>query len=147
MLNQSLQRNVLCWERVDPPWELPDSVGQLVRALQETQAWIASGGIIKSMVVAAPPTLPQPALSDGESEVTMSNGELPVSKVQWSDEVEHTLDKGLWVGIGATQRGWKIFVKVSRSFHSGVGQVTDSLVSGPVDGASPHMSTMSRTSP
>ena len=77
----------------------------------------------------------------------MSDGELPVSKVQRLDEVEHMLDKGLWVGTGATWRGWKIFVKVSCSFHLGVGQVTDSLVSGPVDGASPHMSTMSRTPP
>src|SRR5882724_12827726 len=108
MLNQSLQRNVLCWERVDPPWELPDSVGQLVRALQEMQAWIASGGIVESVVVAAPPTLPRPALSDSESEVAMSDGEVPVSKVQRLDEVEHTLDKGLWVGTGATWRGWKI---------------------------------------
>ena len=46
----------------------------------------------------------------------MSNREIPVSKVQRSDEVEHTLDKGLWVGTGATWQGWKIFVKVSHSF-------------------------------
>ena len=44
------------------------------------------------------------ALSDGESKVVMSDGEVPVSK---SDEVEHMLDKGLWVGTGATQWGWK----------------------------------------
>ena len=77
----------------------------------------------------------------------MSDGEVPVSKVQWSDKVEHMLDKGLWVGTGAMRRGWKIFVKVSCSFHLGVGQVTDSLVPGPIDGASPYMSMMSRTPP
>ena len=66
------------------------------------------------MVVAAPPTLPQPvAPSDGKSEVEISNGELPVSKVRQLDEVEHMLNKGLWAGTGAMQQGWKIFVKVS----------------------------------
>jgi len=88
-----------------------------MRALQETQAWIVSGSIVESVMVVAPPTLPQPALSDGESKVAMSDGELPVSKVQQSDEVEHTLDRGLWVGTRAMQQGWKIFVKVSRSIR------------------------------
>jgi len=46
------------------------------------QVWIASGGIIENVVVVAPPTLPQPvAPSDGESEVRISDEELPVSKV------------------------------------------------------------------
>jgi len=121
---------VLCWERVDPPWELPASVDQLMRALQETQAWIALGGIVESVVVVAPPTLSRPDLSDGESEVMTSDGEPPVSKIKQSDEVEHSLDKGLWAGTGATRRGWQIFVKVRRSLHSGVDQVTDPLVSG-----------------
>ena len=92
---------MLCWERVDPPWELPTSVDQLVHALQETQAWIASGGIVESVVVVAPPTLSRPDLSDGKSEVATSDREPPVSKVKWSDEVEHSLDKGLWAGTGA----------------------------------------------
>src|SRR5882724_1292415 len=49
VLNPAFRRNVLHWERVDPPWELPDSVGDLTWALQDMQAWIASGGIIESM--------------------------------------------------------------------------------------------------
>jgi len=62
------QRNVLHWERVDPPWELPDYVGDLSWALQDTGAWIAAGGIVKQVVVAPPLTLPQPlAPSGGES--------------------------------------------------------------------------------
>ena len=61
-----------------------------------------SGGIIENVVVVAPPTLPQPvAPSHGESEVEISDRELPVSKVRQLDEVEHMLDKGLWVGTGA----------------------------------------------
>ena len=122
MLNPAFQRNVLHWEQVDPPWELPNSVSDLVWALQDTQVWITSGGIIESMVVAAPLTLPRPvAPSDGESEVGVSDGELPVSKVQQLDEVEHTLNKGLWAGTRATWRGWKVFVKVSTFFFSSGG--------------------------
>ena len=114
VLNPAFQRNVLHWEQVDPPWEIPNSVSDLTRALQDTQAWLASSGIVKSMVVAAPPTLPPPVAPIGcESEVRISDGELPVSKVRWSDEVEHTLDKGLWVGTGAMWQGCKVFVKVS----------------------------------
>ena len=107
MLNSAFQRNVLCWERIDPPWELPDYVGDLAQALQAMQVWIVSGGIVENVVAAAPPTLAQPvAPSDDESEVRISDEELPspqqlISKVQWSDKVEHTLDKGLWVGTGA----------------------------------------------
>src|SRR5882724_7494675 len=103
------QRNVLCWERVDPPWELPDYVSDLSRALQDMGAWIAASGIVEQVVVAPPPTLPQPsAPSDSESEVGVSDKELPspqqlVPKVQQSDAVEHALDKGLWAGTGATR--------------------------------------------
>jgi len=70
-------------------------------------------------VVAPPPTLPPPvAPSDGESEVGVSNAELPsphqiVPKVRQADDVENTLDKGLWVGTGAKRRGWRIYVGVS----------------------------------
>ena len=89
------------WEHVDPPWELPDYVSDLARALQDTGAWIASGGIIEQVVVVPPPTLPLPvAPSDGKSKVGISNAELPsphqiVPKVCQADDVEHTLDKGL----------------------------------------------------
>ena len=73
-----------------------------------TKAWIVSGGVIEHIVVVAPPTLPRPlAPSDGESEVGASDEELPspqclISKVRQSDKVEHTLNKGLWVGTRAT---------------------------------------------
>ena len=95
------------WECVDPPWELPDYVSDLARALQDTGAWITLGGIIEQVVVAPPPTLPPPvAPSDSESKVGASDAELPsprqiVPKVCQADDVEHTLDKGLWVGTGA----------------------------------------------
>src|SRR5882724_2033195 len=118
------QRNVLCWERIDPPWELPDYVGDLLRALQDMGAWIAAGRILKQVVVVPPLTLPQPsAPSGGKYEVGVSDEELPspqqlVTKVQQLDAVEHALDKGLWVGTGATRRGWKIFVKASPSSFS-----------------------------
>src|SRR5882724_3907396 len=120
-----LQQNALRWERVDPPWTLPDDVGVLARALQDTKAWIASGGIVEQVVVAAPPTLPHPhGPNDGESEVGVSDEELPsprrlVSKVRRSDNVEHILDKGVWVGTGATRQGRRIFVKV-RVFLLGI---------------------------
>src|SRR5882724_12185473 len=45
LLISSFQRNVLHWERVDPSWELPDYVSDLLWALQDTEAWIAAGGI------------------------------------------------------------------------------------------------------
>src|SRR5882724_8475742 len=66
-----------------------------------------------------PPTLPPPlAHSDGESKVGVSDAELPsphqiIPKVHQADDVEHTLDKGLWVGTGAMRQGWRIYVGVS----------------------------------
>src|SRR5882724_10981531 len=82
VLNPAFQRNVHHWEQANPPWELPNYVSDLTWALQDTQVWIASGGIIENMVVAAPPTLPQPvAPSHNESEGEISDRELPVSKV------------------------------------------------------------------
>src|SRR5882724_13120498 len=57
LLISSFQWNVLRWERVDSPWELPDYVGNLLRALQDTGAWIAAGGIVEKVVVAPPLTL------------------------------------------------------------------------------------------
>jgi len=74
-----------------------------VHALQDTEAWIVSGGVVKQVVVVAPLTLPQPpASSDGKSEVRASDAELTspqqfISKVQQSDNVDHILDKGVWV--------------------------------------------------
>ena len=98
---------------------LPDYVGNLAQALQVTGAWIALGGIIPREVVAPPPTGLRPSVpSDGESKVGVSNSELPspqqvIPKVHKADDIEHTLDKGMWVGTGATRHGWKIFVDVS----------------------------------
>jgi len=85
-------------------------------------AWIASGGLIKQVVVVPPPTIPQPsAPSNGESEVGASDAELPsphqlIPKVRQVDDMEHTLDKGLWVGTGVMQCRWKIFVNMCFSF-------------------------------
>src|SRR5882724_7054034 len=117
--------NVVRWERADPPWELPKYVGEFARSLEETQVWIANGGVAAPVVVAPllnlPPTDPTlPAPSDGESEVGASDEELPtpkrlLSKVRRSDEVEHVLDKGAWATTPATRVGWKIFVDVSRA--------------------------------
>ena len=64
------------------------------------------------------PTLPVP--SDGESEVDALDEELLtpkwlLSKVWWSDKVEHVLDKGAWAMTPATGIGWKIFVNMSRT--------------------------------
>ena len=109
LLISFFQRNFLHWEHTNPPWELPDYVGDLLWALQDMGAWIASSRIVKQVVVVSPPTLPQPpAPSDGKSEVGVSDKELPspqqlILKVKQSDEVEHTLDKGLWAGTGATR--------------------------------------------
>jgi len=83
------------------------------------KVWIASGGINKQTLMVAPLTLPQPAApSNGESKVGTSDPELPsprqvIPKVQQVDNVEHTLNKGLWVGTGAMRQGWKIFVDMS----------------------------------
>jgi len=78
-----------------------------MQALQDMGAWITSGGIVEQVVVVPPPTLPPlVAPSDGESKVGASDAELPSPcqidpKVHQADDVEHTLDKGLWVGTGA----------------------------------------------
>jgi len=54
-------------ERADPPWELPEYVGEFARSLEETQVWIANGGVAAPVVVApllnllpTDPTLPTP---------------------------------------------------------------------------------------
>ena len=93
-----------------------------MQALQDTEAWIASSGVVEKAVVVTPPTLPQPMVpSDGEPEVGASDAELPfphkiVPKVRQADDMEHPLDKGLWVGTGAMRREWQIYVNVILSF-------------------------------
>jgi len=54
----------------------------------------------------------------GESEVGASDEELlspqqVVSKVWLTDDVEHMLDKGVWVATLATHWDWRIFIAVS----------------------------------
>ena len=69
---------MLHWEKVNPSWVLPNYISNLAQGLQDTKAWIASGGVVENMVVVVPPTLPQPlAPSDGESEVRVSDKKLP----------------------------------------------------------------------
>jgi len=88
---------------------------------------ITSSRLNEKAVVETPLTLPQPmAPSNGKSEVGASDAELPsprqvIPKVCQVDNMEHTLDKGLWVGTGATQWGWNVFVNVSFSFPFQVG--------------------------
>ena len=82
MLSFVLQQQVLQWGRADPPWELPDYVGNLAWALQDMQAWIATSGAVVMMDVEPvrmmPPTTIKPLVpSDSESEVDMSDEELP----------------------------------------------------------------------
>jgi len=62
-------------------WELPDYVSNFMRDLEETQAWIANGGVAAPAIVAPlrimpPNNLTLPAPSDGESEVSGSDEEL-----------------------------------------------------------------------
>ena len=98
-----------------------------MQALLDMKVWITSGGVIEQVAVATLPTAPQPmAPSNSESKVGASDAELPsprqvIPKVCQVDNMEHTLDKGLWVGTGATQWGWNVFVNVSFSFPFQVG--------------------------
>ena len=112
------------WERADPPWELPNYIGEFAQALKENQAWIASGGVAAPVTAVPlwilPPTDPTlPAPRNGESEVSASDEELLIQKhlfpkVRLSDKVEHMLDKDAWATTLATHIGWKIFVDVSQ---------------------------------
>ena len=97
------------WEWVNPPLELPTYVGDFAQALMAIKAWITTSRIAKYVepIATAPPKTTRPlSESNGKSEVPGSDEEpdeklLPpcwlVSKVQQSDQVEHTLDKGAWV--------------------------------------------------
>jgi len=58
LLISCLQQNVLRWECVDPPWELPNYISELAQALQVTGVWITAGRIIEWEVVAPPPDSP-----------------------------------------------------------------------------------------
>ena len=131
------QKNVLHWEQVNPPWVLPNYIGELAQALQVTMAWIATGGVATSTTMATNVPTPLDNASDGESEVPGSEDTpqetLPtlhwlLPKVLQLDQVEHTLDKGAWAAMPATHQGWKIFIMVSHSCFS----------------SSPHLSSVSR---
>jgi len=90
------------------------------------KTWIVTGRVAEPATVepvkTALPTNPTPLVrSNGKSEVGASNEELPspwqvVSKVGLSDEVEHILDKGVWVATPAMHQGWRIFVAVSHLY-------------------------------
>jgi len=113
----------LQWERVDPPWELPDYIGDLAQALEETQSLIATRGVAAPATAALPgvdPLLQMQLLvpSDGESEVGGSGADLPtpkrlLPKVWRANDIEHVLDKGAWATKPATRWGGEIFVDVS----------------------------------
>ena len=127
MLTSAIQLNILHWEWVDPPWELPAYIGDFTWALQSMKAWIVTGGISDSMTVdpiatTFPNDTRPPPETEGESEVQGSDVEpdkkLPtpcqlVSKVWCLDQVEHTLNKGVWVAMPALHQEWKIFIAVS----------------------------------
>ena len=103
---------------------LSDYIGNFGWDLKETQAWIVAGGFTAPVTDVPPQIVPlielmQPAPSDGESEVSGSDEELPtlkqlLSKVKRADNIEHVLDKGAWATMPMTHWGWEIFVGVSR---------------------------------
>ena len=103
------------WEQANPPWELPNYVGDFTQALEETQSWIVTGGVAVHATVALPGIDPllhtQPLiLSNGESEVGGSDMELLMpkqllSKVRRADDIEHVLNKGTWATMPATHGG------------------------------------------
>ena len=70
------QQNALHWERVNPPWVLPDYIRELVQALQVTKAWIATSGVSTSATVVTDVPDPSNNASDCESKVGVSDKEL-----------------------------------------------------------------------
>ena len=74
---------------------------------------------MEQVVVVKLPTLSQPtAPSDSKSKVKASDAKLLspcqiISKVRKVDDMEHTLNKGLWAGTGAMCQGWKVFANMS----------------------------------
>ena len=96
----------------------PDYVGELAQALKHTKVWIVTGGVTASTVMVPDGPVPSDPASAGESKVGASDEELPtprkvLSKVWQVDDIEHVLDKGVWVVTPAKCRGWQIFVQVS----------------------------------
>src|SRR5882724_1278624 len=94
------QKNVLHWDQVDPPWLLPNYVGELAQAVEDTKVWIVTGGVATLTVVVPDGPVPSDPASAGKSEVGTSNEELPtprkvLSKVRQVDDIEHVLDKGV----------------------------------------------------
>src|SRR5882724_3391966 len=112
------QKNVLHWKRVDPPWMLPNYVGELAQALEDKKVWIATGGVATSTIVVPDGPVPSDPASVGKSEVGASAEELltpqkVLSKVQQADDIKHMFDKSVWVATPAKCQGWQIFVQVS----------------------------------
>jgi len=138
---------VLHWERVNPPWETPQ-LHWCTRAgpsrytgldrIRQYHRECGGGGPSYSASTGA--------LSDGESEVTISDRDLPVSKVWWSDEVEHMLDKGLWWGLGL-RGGVGRFLSRCDSITSFPMMTTDLPNSGTVDDVCANLSTLLRPPP
>jgi len=117
------QANVEWWEQADPLWVLPAYVSDFSWDLAKNWELIKNSGVANpttmNSIMTYFPMLSKPQdLSDRESEVETSNEVLPslqwiVLKVQLLDEVEHILDKGVWVVMPAIHWGWEIFVAVS----------------------------------
>jgi len=86
------QKNVLHWEWVNPPWVLPDYIGELAQALEDTKAWITTSGAATSTVMVPNGPVPSNPASAGESKVGTSDEELPtlrkvLSKVRQADDI------------------------------------------------------------
>jgi len=111
------QKNALHWEQVDPPWVLPNYISELVWALQEMKAWIATSGVAASAAVVTDVPAPPIHASHGESKVGVSDEELPtlqkvLSKVWWAEDIKHVLDKGVWAAMPAMHQGWQSLIQV-----------------------------------
>jgi len=118
-----LQMNVERWEQANPPWDLSTSIGDFSMDLTVNQEWIKNSGVTDSTTVyafmtALPPLSQPPDASNEESEIKASDEALPLlqwimPKVKLSDEVDHTLYKGVWVATPATCQAWEIYMMVS----------------------------------
>ena len=120
-----IQQNVMRWGGTGVG--LPNYVHNFSQQLVVAQMWIDKGGPDPSTNTAAFPFLnvtmgpTQPtdrAASDGELEINVSVGELPLPqgplpKVCHDDQVHIPLDKGNWAVTLAVQQGAKIFIDLS----------------------------------
>ena len=127
---------------------LPDYIRDFSQRLVAAQSWIEKGGPDPSASMATLPPfdvtvgLTQPtdhAVSNGESEIDVSVGELPsprglLPKVHRDDQVRITLDKGNWAATPAVRQGAKIFIEVSVAPDSGSEYMANRIV-GQVDQA------------